>query len=453
MRVVVVGAGITGLSAAHYLAQGGAEVVLVEKSMSLGGVMRTAYVQGCVLEGGPDSFLASKPWASELIREVGLGGELISSNDAKRVTYVLKHGKLVRLPDGLTMMVPTRIGPLLGTRLLSWGSKLRMGLEYFRRAGAASTDRSVEEFLLDHYGREALDYLAEPLLAGVFGGDPAQLSTLSVLPRFAELETKYGSLTRGVLAEKRPSEGPIFQTPIFQTLKRGLGSLVEALRPLAAPVQGRAEGIERSVAGFRVRVNGEWIASDSVVVACPAPEAALVVASIDRELGELLSAIPYNPALTVALGYRRGECPVSGFGFLVPKRERELLLACTYVHNKFAHRAPDDIAVVRCFLGGSALSMTDASVLEATQRELARIANVHAQPMFSKISRWPQSMAQYSIGHGPRIQRIEEIVRGIPGLCLAGNAYHGIGIPDCIRGAKEAAQSLISGRIPAARTA
>jgi oxygen-dependent protoporphyrinogen oxidase len=448
MRVVVVGAGITGLAAAHYLRKGGAEAVLVDKSMSLGGVMRTAYVQGCVLEGGPDSFLASKPWAAELIREVGLGGELMSSNDAKRVTYVLKQGKLVRLPDGLTMMVPTKIGPLIGSGLLSWGAKLRVGLEYFRRPGGAFTDRSVEEFLLDHYGREALDYLAEPLLAGVFGGDPAQLSSLSVLPRFVELEAKYGSLTRGVLAEKRPSEGPI-----FQTLKRGLGSLVEALQPSTPPVQGRAESIERAGTGFRVRVNGEWIACDGVIVACPAPEAALLVAGIDRELGGLLSAIPYNPALTVALGYRRGECPVSGFGFLVPKRERELLLACTYVHNKFDHRAPDDIAVVRCFLGGSALSRTDAAVLEATQRELARIAGVHAQPLFSNISRWPQSMAQYIVGHGPRVSRIEEMVRGVPGLCLAGNAYHGIGIPDCIRGAKEAAQGLICGRIPAARMA
>ncbi len=204
-KVLIVGGGISGLSAAYYLNKAGVRPTLIEKSAQLGGVIRTSVQQGCVIEAGPDSFLAAKPWAMDLIREVGLADQVIGSNDHLRVTYILKHGKLVPLPDGLMMMVPTKILPLVGTKLLSWGTKIRMGLEFLRRPPkAALADRSVYDFLLDHYGQESIDYLAEPLLAGVYGGDPREMSVNSVLARFVEIETKYGSLTRGVLAAPRP---------------------------------------------------------------------------------------------------------------------------------------------------------------------------------------------------------------------------------------------------------
>src|SRR5690349_7732103 len=195
-KVIIVGGGISGLSAAWYLSKSGIRPTLIEKDARLGGVIRTDSMHGCTVEGGPDSFLAAKPWAMDLIRELGLADQVIGSNDHLRVTYILKNGKLVPLPDGLMMMVPTKILPLVGTSLLSWGTKIRMGLEYMRRPKGPQPDRSVYDFLLDHYGEESVDYLAEPLLAGVYGGDPKQMSVNSVLARFVEIERKYDSLTR-----------------------------------------------------------------------------------------------------------------------------------------------------------------------------------------------------------------------------------------------------------------
>lgn len=205
-KALIVGGGISGLSAAYYLAKAGIRPTLVEKAPELGGVIHTSVQQGCVLEAGPDGFMAAKPWAMDLIRELGLADQIIGSNDHSRVTYIVKHGKLVPLPDGIMMVVPTKIMPLIGTRLFSWETKIRMGLEFFRRPNGKRPDRSVYDFLMDHYGRESIDYLAEPLLAGVYGGDPKQMSVNSVLSRFAEIESKYGSLTRGVLAAPQTSQ-------------------------------------------------------------------------------------------------------------------------------------------------------------------------------------------------------------------------------------------------------
>jgi oxygen-dependent protoporphyrinogen oxidase len=200
-RAVIVGGGVSGLSAAYELSKAGIPSTLIERRPRLGGVVQTDRVEGCVLEAGPDSFLSAKPWALDLIRELGLGADVISSNDHLRVTYVVKRGRLTPLPDGLMLMVPTRIWPMVATGLLGWPTKIRMGLEWFRRPPKAPpSDRSVAEFIRDHYGQEAVDYLAEPLLSGVYGGDPNRLSVGSVLSRFTELEARHGSLTRGVLA-------------------------------------------------------------------------------------------------------------------------------------------------------------------------------------------------------------------------------------------------------------
>src|ERR1700682_1041504 len=239
---LIVGGGIAGLSAAWYLAKAGIESTIIEKQSEPGGVIRTERREGCILEAGPDSFLAAKPEALDLIREAGLEDQVIGSNDDRRVTYILKHGRLVPLPDGLMMMVPTKIMPMVKTSLVGWSTKIRMGFEYLRPPGDPQPDRSVHDFLLDHYGEEAVDYLAEPLLAGVYGGDPKQLSAPRVLTRFVEMETKYGSLTRAVLSKPRPKSGG----PLFQTLKSGLGMLVEALAPSADLVHGTAEVLERN---------------------------------------------------------------------------------------------------------------------------------------------------------------------------------------------------------------
>ena len=451
-RVAIVGGGISGLSAAYYLTRYGIHSTLIEQRAHLGGVIRTERIQGCVLESGPDSFLAQKPWALQLIRELGLGDDVIASNDHLRVTYVLKNRRLVPLPDGLMLMIPTKILPMLGTNLLGWGTKFRMGLEWFRRPGnGARADRSVAAFVADHYGSEAVDYLAEPLLAGVYGGDPGRLSIESVLPRFLELERKYGSLTKGVLHERRKVAKQAKAMPLFQTLKGGLGQLTDALvartQPAFEILHGAAETIERGMLGLRVRVNGEWLEADHVVLAAQAYEAGALIGSIDAELAALLDGIAYSNSVTISIGYERAgfSHALNGFGFLVPKAERRLMVACTWVGTKFSHRVPDDRVVLRCFVGGEdtrALSLPDDDLIASVRAELREIMGVTETPAFTSIARWPRSMAQYTVGHAARITEIESRLARIGGLHLAGNAYHGIGIPDCVRMGREAADRI-----------
>lgn len=444
-KVLIIGGGISGLSTAYYLSKAGVRPTLLEKAPTVGGVIRTSVQQGCVLEAGPDGFMAAKPWAMDLIREVGLADEIIGSNDHSRITYIVKRGKLVPLPDGLMMMVPTKILPLVGTSLFGWGTKIRMGLEFFRRPNGRKPDRSVYDFLMDHYGRESIDYLAEPLLAGVYGGDPKQMSVNSVLARFAEIEARYGSLTRGVLAAPKPppNSGP---KSFLWTLKSGLGQLIEKLRPSADVVQGTVEALERGAAGFRARVNGEWMEAENVVLAAPAGDCAKLLPAVSAELSGLLAEIPYTSSITLALGYPKAtfDHPLNGHGFLVPKLERRYLMGCTWVGNKFNHRVPDDMVVLRCFIGGNGLALSDDELVAAARTELHSIMGLEAQPVFHSIARWPSAMAQYTVGHEKRVERIQGILQTIPGLHLAGNAYRGIGIPDCVKTGKDAASRITS---------
>ena len=452
--VLIVGGGISGLSAAYYLARAGIPSTLIERQARLGGVIRTETVDGCLLEAGPDSFLSAKPWALELIRELGLASEVIGSNDRLRKTYVPKHGRLRPLPDGLMLMVPTKILPLLTTRLLSWSTKLQMAREWFRGTGlqpvASQPDRSVAEFIRDHYGQEAVDYLAEPLLAGVYGGSPDSLSVASVLPRFVELEARCGSLTRGVLTARRKVAAEARGLPLFQTLRRGLGHLVEALdataRPARQDLHGTAETLERSEAGYRVRIGGAWLEGQHLTLACPAYEAAALLTGLDAELADLLAGIPYTTSVTISLGYEKAgfSHPLNGFGFLVPRRERRRLVACTWMNTKFCHRVAPDRVLLRCFLGDdeAALGESDESLVEAVREELRGLMGIAAVPLFTRIARWPRSMAQYTVGHQDRLARIRARLAGLPGLHLAGNAYYGIGIPDCIRTGKLAARTI-----------
>ena len=448
-RVAIIGGGISGLSAACYLAEAGIAVTLVEKEPRLGGVTQTSQLNGCLIESGPDSFLTSKPWALELIRELGIEDQVIGSNDSARVTYIWKRGRLRPLPDGLVMMVPTRIMPLVSTSLLSWPAKGRMAFEWFRRPPIFPLpDRSVADFIRDHFGNEAVDYLAEPLLAGIYGGDPSTLGVRSVLPRFVDIETRYGSLSRG-LVQERKAERKTAVAPLFSTLKGGMGSLVRALEQRIGPrvqiLRGVAETIEQTAAGFRARVAGNWLDSSHVVLASPAYSAGKLVEAIDGELAGLLGSIAYRSAVAVTLGFERRsfDHPLHGFGFLVPKRERRYLVACTWVGKKFAHRVPDDTVLLRCFMG-DAIAENDETLIANARGDLRTMMGIAATPAFHQVSRWPQSMAQYGVGHEDLVRRIEERIAEHPGILLAGNAYHGIGVPDCIRMGREAAMAVLT---------
>jgi oxygen-dependent protoporphyrinogen oxidase len=455
-RIAIVGGGITGLSAAYELTKAGLRPTLIDAQPQLGGVIQTDRVEGCVLEGGPDSFLSAKPEAAQLIRELGLGSDLIGSNDHSRVTYLVRGGRLIPLPDGLLMMVPTRIMPVAASPLLSWGTKIRMGLEFFRKPPASKlADRSVEQFIAEHYGQEAVDYLAEPLLSGVYGGSVKELSVDSVLTRFVELESKYGSLTRGVLeARKKSPKREGAEAPLFQTLKGGLaqltGELEARVRPAADVLTARVSAVEPAERGYRLRVGEDWMEARQVVFACPAWAAGSLMRPFNEGVADRLESIPYSSSLTLAIGFHREQCgPIpAGFGFLVPARERGSLVACTFVGAKFPFRVPDSHVVLRCFLGGwgneAALELTQEELLERVGSELRRLLGWWREPAFVRVSRWPRSMAQYTVGHSQRITEIESLLRNIPGVHVAGNGYTGIGISDCVRTGRAAARAAAS---------
>jgi oxygen-dependent protoporphyrinogen oxidase len=341
---------------------------------------------------------------------------------------------------------------MVTTGLLGWPTKIRMGLELLRAPrNGLDRDISVAEFVTAHYGAEAVDYLAEPLLSGIYGGSPRELSVRSVLPRFVEMEAKYGSLTKGVLAERRRAAAQPNHIPLFRTLKGGLGQLVGAIEQrLQGRIEvrhGRAEAVEQAGSGFRIKLDGGWLEADRVVLACEAYRAAELVP--DPRMAELLAGVPYGSSMTVALGFRAGDFPrpLDGFGFLVPKRERRRLVACTWVGTKFAHRVPDGQVLLRCFLGGTGdpgvLDLSDESVTAEVLGELHRMVGFSAQPAFARIFRWPRAMAQYAVGHQERMAEVRERLAGLPGLYLAGNAYEGIGIPDCIRTGRAAAARIL----------
>jgi len=429
MKVGIVGGGISGLACAWYLDRAGADAVVFDPTP--GGLIGTVNTEGCILETGPESWLASKPWAEQLIRELGMGGQLTGSNDARRRTYILRDGRFVALPEGLQLVVPTRLIPLLRTGLFTWGTKARMGTEVFRNPKALP-DRSVSEFVADHFGREAVDYLAEPLLAGVYGGSPDYLSAVSVLPKFVEHEQRFGSVVVGALREKAKATGQ----PVFKSLRNGMGSLIDALREIVTVIPASVESIQPA---WRVFAANEWHDFDQIALCCGANRAASLMAPIDARAAELLGSIPHSGSAIWTFGYRTEDVPrpLDAFGFLVPKRERNTIMACTWVATKWEGRVPEGKAVLRCF-------STDPDVSEEAMRsDLRRLMGITAEPLFALNHRWPESMPQYTVGHAARIAEMEARVAAIPALHLAGNAYHGIGIPDCVRSAKQAADCVL----------
>jgi oxygen-dependent protoporphyrinogen oxidase len=487
MRVAVIGGGIAGLAAAFELEKARAagadvEYTLFESRERLGGSLASETVNGVVLERGPDSFLSEKPAGAELCRELGLTDQLTPSDDANRKTYIVVKNRLVPLPDGLMFLIPTKLVPTALSGLFSPATKIRMALELLHPPRPSGQDESVAALVLRHFGQEAVDRLADPLLSGIYGGDATQLSARTVLPKLVEMETQYGSLTRGMLAahrqmrammaakqsangasasvqggEKRP--GP---RSIFTTLKGGLQQLVNALEARLNPKWLRkstsVSALDRAGDGWRVRTGATDETYDAVIVASPAWAAGSLLATADAALGDELSAIPYSSSITVNLVFdeaQLGGLP-DGFGFLVPAVEGRAMLACTFVHRKFAGRTPTGKAVLRAFLGGAKdealLDQSDEVLVATVRRELSeilgnRVVGPHIPAESTQVSRWRRAMAQYAVGHQERMKRVKERVATLPGLRLAGNAYDGIGIPDCIRTGRNAAKELMTEKL------
>lgn len=462
-RIAIIGGGISGLAAAFVLEEyrrtgSDLKYVLYESSKRLGGVLRTEHVDGCLVEAGPDSFITEKPWATDLCRDLGLGDQFIGSNDADRKTYILTNGRLIVIPDGLMFMVPTKILPTALSPLFSWKSKLRMTRELFLLPRAADRDESVAAFVDRHYGSEMVDRLADPLLSGIYGGEAASLSVRAVLPRFAEMERTHGSLGRAMLATRKNARQTIAASrrrapPLFTSLKNGMQHLAETvvsrLTPASLLTNTPVQTIQSEAGRWVVSSGMQSDSFDGVIVALPAPAAAQVL-RIVPELSAELAAIQYTSSITVGLGYDRDvrQSLPPGFGFLVPRSEAKKLLAATFVHNKFPHRAPEDRALLRCFFAGvnaeSVWTLPDDQIIGIVRNELQQILGLRAEPLFARVYKWKSAMAQYGVGHLDRVDRIERLRHQLSGLALAGNAYRGIGVPDCIRSGREAAKQLLA---------
>ena len=455
-RIAVIGGGVSGLAAACELEKkikNGAELeyVIFEASSRFGGVLQTENIDDFAIEAGPDSFLTEKTSAADLCRELGLGNQLISSNDGERKTYILVKGRLVPLPDGLMFMVPTKIQSTLLSPLFPWTTKLRMLAEWFYRPPSEVHESTVAKFVQRHYGREMVERLADPLLAGVYGGSADELSANAVLPRLVELEAKYGSLGRGMVALRKVRREK--QSSIFTSLRNGMQEMSDAMLSRIPEAARRPNAPVQSVAPE----SGKWLVVsnerteefDGVVFALPAYVCAdLLQSSAPQQFSSDLRQIPYSSSVTVALAYDEDIRVPPGFGFLVPRSEGKRILACTFVHQKFAGRAPGSKALLRCFLGGSRdeqiLHSTDKELEAIVRRELGEILGLSATPLFTRIYRWPKAIAQYLVGHKAIVDRIKSMLSEVPGLALAGNAYGGIGIPDCLRSGSEAAMKVLS---------
>ncbi len=463
-QVVVIGGGIAGLSAAYYLSKklaDAAHITLLEASSRWGGKVTTdrlPFDGGLfVVEGGPDTFLATKPYATDLCQELGLGSRLHGTNPEQKNTYVLHHGRLLPLPDGLAMMIPTNVEAILRSRLVSWASKARMGLDFFLPAKPVNGDESLGAFVSRRLGREAYENLIEPLMSGIYAGDGDALSLAATFPYLRDLELKYGSLARGALDMRRQStKSKRGSTPgsrsAFLTPTTGLAEIVEALVShleksgvalrLSTPVKSVAR-----LGSWRVTLlDGTAIDSDALVIATPAYVGGQLLASLDADLASALEQIPYASTATISLAYRLSDIPrpLDGYGYIIPRAEGRRALACTWTSTKFPHRAPEGLALLRVFVGraGQSVPWNEKELIELAREELQLTLGIQAEPLLVRAFLWEKAMPQYNLGHPQLLQHIEAAVEQHAGLALAGNAFRGIGIPDCIHSGEIAAERI-----------
>ncbi len=470
-RVIVIGGGIAGLAAAHRLTELATEksqsidVRLLEASPRLGGAIGSERVGDFLVEAGPDSFISEKPWALKLCQRIGLAPRLVSTQSAYQKIYIVHDGKLVALPEGFFLLAPTRLWPFIQTPLFSWAGKLRMARELFLPRGEPTGDESLGAFVRRRFGDEALERVAQPLVGGIYASDPDRLSLSATIPRFKEMERDKRSVIYAMWAAqrertKKAATGSGARWSLFVTLAGGMQELVDQL---AERLPNGSVELNRAATGLKRNSDGTWsvavgsaeiIDADAVIIATPAFRAGALLGAIDANGAAELKAITYASTATVSLAYRRKDFPQApnSFGFVVPAIERRKIMACTFSSLKYPGRAPDDCILLRAFVGGSLqaelFEQNDADMEHTVRGELASLLGVSAAPLFSRIWRHPNSMPQYHVGHDARVSRIEGALKPFPTLALAGSAYHGVGISDCVRTGEAAAEKVFAHLLP-----
>jgi protoporphyrinogen/coproporphyrinogen III oxidase len=467
LRIVVVGGGIAGLAAAHRLLELSAarrapiDLILVEASDRLGGTIATEQIDGYLIEGGPDSFLTEKPWALALCDRLGLSERLIPTQGAHRRTFVVHHGRLVPLPDGFVLLAPSRLGPLWRSPLLSWRGKIRATMDLVLPKRRGEEDESVGAFVTRRFGHEVLDRVVQPLVTGIYTVDPAGVSLRATMPRFAEMERRHGSVIRALRRSPGSRGGQDGSGPRWSLFAAPAGGMQELVSGLAGRLPASSVKLRRRVtslgrsSGPRTwRVNlaeGTTLLADGVILAVPASRSARLVGGLDPDLGRELSTIPYHSSAIVTLVYPRAEIrhALDGFGFVVPHAEGRSILACAFSSLKYPGRAPEGDVLLRAFLGGEraqgVLDRDDADLAALVQQDLGPLLGISSAPTLVRVHRHPASMPEYQVGHPDRVAAIQVRVARYPGLAVAGNAYTGVGIPDCIRSGEEAAERVLGG--------
>ena len=461
-RIVVVGGGVSGLAAAHRLIElGQTNLTLIEASPRLGGTIQTEYRDGFLIERGPDSFISEKPEALELAKRLALESQLIQTNEQYRRSFIVRNGRLRAVPEGFQLLAPSRIWPFLTSDIFSVAAKARIAMDLFlpRRSANGTQDESLASFVRRRLGQEALERMAQPMVGGIYTADPETLSLRATLPRFLDMERDHRSLLLAMLrqgqTQKTGTSGARYS--LFLSFDRGMQVLADALAQLKADIRlnTRAEGLRLDDRTWTITTNtGEQFEADAVCLAVPAYVAAMLVQNLSGTLAAKLNQIKYASTATINFGYERTaiDHPLNGFGFVVPFIEKRSLIACTFSSVKFSGRAPEGQVLLRAFAGGALqpeiFELDESELAARVEADLRKLLGITTRPLFTEVAKWGRSMPQYEVGHLDRVSEIEKAVSTFPGLTLAGNAYRGAGIPDCIRSGEAAAQIIAQALAP-----